>query len=76
MTTDPHPYDAFLPVPFGPTFYAVSTERDHAARCLARSVLNGKQHGIDTFSAAFAALDAACSHAQTSYHQPYLEVSA
>lgn len=63
----PHPYDAHVPVPFGPRWYDVEAARDIEALVIVKRLVDHhlpSQRDLDVFTT----LDSACRIAQDAYH--------
>lgn len=62
-----HPYDAHVPVPFGPRYYDVEFARDLEALVITKRLVDHhlpSQRDLDVF----VALDSACRIAQDAFH--------
>lgn len=65
--SQPHPYDAHVPVPFGPRYHDVEFARDVEAHVIVKRLVDHQlpsQRDLDIF----VTLDNACRTAQDAYH--------
>lgn len=65
--SETHPYDAHLPVPFGPLFYDVRDVRDVYALNIAHGVVQRWLPAPDLVRV-FTLADEVCNSAQAAYH--------